>query len=84
MAAFSSPAWFGGRWGDYSAVTVDPQNTRRAWLVNEDILSNRLGQPDRRHRLRLMRRRTAGRHDRPSLRRAHRMPRRFADAMISS
>jgi hypothetical protein len=41
IAAFTSPTWFGGgRWGDYSAVTVDPRNTRRAWLVNEDILSN--------------------------------------------
>jgi hypothetical protein len=40
-AAFTSPTWFGGgRWGDYSAVTVDPRNTRRAWLVNEDILRN--------------------------------------------
>jgi hypothetical protein len=40
-AAFTSPTWFGnGRWGDYSAVTVDPRNSRRAWLVNEDILSN--------------------------------------------
>jgi hypothetical protein len=40
-AAFTSPTWFGGgRWGDYSAVTVDPRNGRRAWLVNEDILSN--------------------------------------------
>lgn len=25
------------RWGDYSAVTVDPSNTRQAWLVNEKI-----------------------------------------------
>lgn len=41
IAAFTSPTWFGGgRWGDYSAVTVDPRNNRRAWLVNEDILSN--------------------------------------------
>lgn len=40
-AAFTSPTWFGGgRWGDYSAVTVDPRNARRAWLVNEDILAN--------------------------------------------
>jgi hypothetical protein len=40
-AAFTSPTWFGGgRWGDYSAVTVDPRNARRAWLVNEDILSS--------------------------------------------
>jgi hypothetical protein len=40
-AAFASPTSFnGGRWGDYSAVTVDPRNSRRAWLVNEDILSS--------------------------------------------
>lgn len=40
-AAFTSPAPYGGfRWGDYSAVTVDPLNPRRAWLVNEDILAN--------------------------------------------
>jgi len=39
-AAFTSPTWFGGgRWGDYSAVTVDPLNPRQAWLVNEDILA---------------------------------------------
>lgn len=41
IAAFTSPTFFtGGRWGDYSAVTVDPRNTRRAWLVNEDVLTN--------------------------------------------
>jgi hypothetical protein len=41
IAAYTSPTFFtGGRWGDYSAVTVDPRNARRAWLVNEDILSN--------------------------------------------
>ena len=40
-AAFTSPTYFtGGRWGDYSAVTLDPRNNRRAWLVNEDILTN--------------------------------------------
>jgi hypothetical protein len=40
-AAFTSPTWFiGGRWGDYSAVTIDPRNDRRAWLVNESILPN--------------------------------------------
>jgi len=40
-AAFTSPTWFGGgRWGDYSALTIDPRNTRRAWLVNEDIQAN--------------------------------------------
>jgi len=27
------------RWGDYSAVTVDPLNPRQAWLVNETIIS---------------------------------------------
>ena len=25
------------RWGDYSAVTVDPSNANSAWLVNEKI-----------------------------------------------
>jgi hypothetical protein len=33
----SSTAFIGGRWGDYSAITVDPLNSRQAWLVNEDI-----------------------------------------------
>lgn len=28
------------RWGDYSAVTVDPLNDRQAWLVNEKIDAN--------------------------------------------
>jgi len=28
------------RWGDYSAVTVDPSNSFRAWLVNEKINSS--------------------------------------------
>lgn len=28
------------RWGDYSAVTVDPLDDRRAWLVNEKIDAN--------------------------------------------
>jgi hypothetical protein len=27
------------RWGDYSAVSVDPSNPRQAWLVNEKINS---------------------------------------------
>ncbi|MEK6729866.1 MAG: hypothetical protein AABY76_07575 [Planctomycetota bacterium] len=27
------------RWGDYSAVTIDPSNTSRAWIVNEKINS---------------------------------------------
>jgi hypothetical protein len=41
IAAFTSPTWFGGgRWGDYSAVTLDPRNNRRAWLVNENVLAN--------------------------------------------
>lgn len=40
-AAFTSPVPYGGfRWGDYSAVTIDPANPRRAWLVNEDIQRN--------------------------------------------
>ena len=40
-AVFTSQASFGGfRWGDYSAVTVDPSNPRQAWLVNEDITAN--------------------------------------------
>jgi hypothetical protein len=25
------------RWGDYSAVTVDPTNPVRAWIVNEKV-----------------------------------------------
>lgn len=28
------------RWGDYSAVTVDPLNDRQAWLINEKIDAN--------------------------------------------
>lgn len=37
------------RWGDYSAVTVDPTNSLRAWIVNEKINSttvwgSRIGQ----------------------------------------
>ena len=37
-ATFTSPTSFGGgRWGDYSAVTIDPSNARQAWLVNEDV-----------------------------------------------
>lgn len=40
-AAFTSPLPYGGfRWGDYSAVTIDPLNPRRAWLVNEDVQRN--------------------------------------------
>ena len=38
MAVYTSPTSYGGfRWGDYSAVTVDPLNQRRAWIVNESI-----------------------------------------------
>lgn len=41
QAAFTSPTWYGReRWGDYSAVTLDPRNGRRAWLVNEESLEN--------------------------------------------
>jgi len=40
-AVVTSPTFFtGGRWGDYSAVTVDPSNSRQAWLVNEEIEPN--------------------------------------------
>jgi len=40
-AAFTSPTWYGGgRWGDYSAVTLDTRNARRAWLVNEYVQRN--------------------------------------------
>lgn len=28
------------RWGDYSAVTVDPLNALRAWVINEKLNSN--------------------------------------------
>jgi hypothetical protein len=28
------------RWGDYSAVTLDPSNQATAWLVNEKINSS--------------------------------------------
>lgn len=42
-------ATFFARWGDYSAVTLDPTNTRRAWLVNQknnttSIWGTRFGQ----------------------------------------
>lgn len=45
MATFTSPSSFSTPplgssvvpWGYYSAVTIDPTNTRHAWLVNEDI-----------------------------------------------
>jgi hypothetical protein len=37
-ALFTSPTFYNlGRWGDYSAVTVDPQNPDRAWIVNETV-----------------------------------------------
>lgn len=42
-ALFTSSTYYaptGGsyeRWGDYSAVTIDPSNTSRAWIVNEKI-----------------------------------------------
>jgi hypothetical protein len=39
-ALFTSPSFYNlGRWGDYSAVTVDPQDPDRAWIVNERIVS---------------------------------------------
>jgi hypothetical protein len=28
------------RWGDYSAVTTDPNNAANAWLVNEKVTIN--------------------------------------------
>lgn len=40
---FTSPAFYNPssdnpeRWGDYSAVTVDPKDPLRAWIVNEKI-----------------------------------------------
>jgi len=48
-AGFTSPTFLSGnfdpgfgiqRWGDYSAVTLDPSNEATAWLVNEKINSN--------------------------------------------
>jgi hypothetical protein len=48
-AGFTSPTFLTGnfdprfgtqRWGDYSAVTLDPSNGANAWLVNEKINSN--------------------------------------------
>jgi len=39
--AFTSPSFFSDdRWGDYSAVTIDPTNPHRAWLVNETAQLN--------------------------------------------
>ena len=35
---FTSPTYYTGfRWGDYSAVTLDPRNPLRAWIVNEKV-----------------------------------------------
>lgn len=40
-AAYTSPTWHKfSDWGGYSAVTIDPRNPRRAWLVNEDVQAN--------------------------------------------
>lgn len=40
QALFTSPTSYTGfRWGDYSAVSLDPLNPRRAWVVNEKINS---------------------------------------------
>ena len=42
-ALFTSSAFYNPssdnpeRWGDYSAVTVDPKDSQRAWIVNEKI-----------------------------------------------
>ena len=50
-AGFTSPRFLTGnfdpgfgvqRWGDYSAVTLDPSNEATAWLVNEKINSGSL------------------------------------------
>jgi hypothetical protein len=50
-AGFTSPTFLSGnfdpgfgiqRWGDYSAVTLDPSNQATAWLVNEKINSSSL------------------------------------------
>jgi len=34
------PSFGTQRWGDYSAVTLDPSNEANAWLVNEKINNN--------------------------------------------
>jgi hypothetical protein len=37
---FTSPTFYNlGRWGDYSAVTVDPLDPDKAWIVNERIIN---------------------------------------------
>lgn len=46
LAFFTSPTFYTGfglnpeRWGDYSAITIDPSNTTRAWLANQKNNSN--------------------------------------------
>jgi hypothetical protein len=39
---YTSPTFLGSSgvqpWGDYSAITVDPNNILQAWIVNEDII----------------------------------------------
>ncbi|MGI8432383.1 MAG: hypothetical protein ACR2II_01415 [Chthoniobacterales bacterium] len=46
VVGFTSPTFYRPssdnpeRWGDYSAVTIDPTNTSKAWLVNEKINTN--------------------------------------------
>lgn len=48
LSAFNSPTWYDAsgdtteRWGDYSAVTVDPLNGSLAWLVNEQVNAGHL------------------------------------------
>ena len=41
QAAYTSPTFYGTagiqRWGDYSAMTVDPVDTSRAWATNEIV-----------------------------------------------
>lgn len=37
LTADFDPRFGEQRWGDYSAVTVDPSNSKRAWLVNEKV-----------------------------------------------
>lgn len=40
-SAYTSPTFYGSagtqRWGDYSAITVDPANTNQAWATNETV-----------------------------------------------